>query len=96
MATYLALITFTDQGIKNINGSVERASQFRSEVESVGGTVRDIYWAIGETDGVVIFDVPDEGTAATLLLHLASEGFVRTRSLRLLSEAEFKEAVSKA
>jgi uncharacterized protein with GYD domain len=96
MPTFLALVSFTDQGIKNIHGSIERAEQFRSEVESVGGKVKDIYWAIGEVDGVVIFDAPDGGTAATLLLHLASEGFVRTRCLRVFGADEFKGIITKA
>lgn len=59
-------------------------------METAGGTVREVYWAIGEADGAVIFDAPDEETAVGLLLHLTHKGFVRTRTMRVFRSEEFE------
>lgn len=94
MPRYLSQISYTDRGIQEVKGSIERANQFRSLVEAAGGRVEAIYWAIGDTDGAVIFDAPDEKTAAALLLKLADQGFVRTETLRVYDEKEFESILA--
>lgn len=42
MVRYLSLISFTDQGIRSIDKTCERAGAFRSSVEAVGGGA---FWA---------------------------------------------------
>lgn len=91
MIRYLSLINFTDQGIRDVNHSIERASSFGKEVEAVGGKLLSQYWAVGDSDGCVLFEAPDEHTGAALLLSLAKEGNVRTRTMRLFDESEFKQ-----
>jgi len=95
MLSYLSLVNFTDQGIRDVKDSVQRAAGFRSAVETAGGTVREVYWAIGEADGAVIFDAPDEETAVALLLSLAHNGFVRTRTMRVFGAEEFEKVLAK-
>lgn len=89
MCRYLSLINLTDQGIKDIGHSTDRASAFNEMVEAAGGKVVSVYWAVGEYDGAVIFEAPDEQTAASLLLKLGKEGNVRTHSLRIFEADEF-------
>ncbi len=95
MPSYLSLINFTDQGIRDVKDSMHRAGEFRSTVEAAGGTVHNIYWALGEADGAVIFDAPDEDTAAALLLHLVRDGYVRTRTLQIYDSKEFEKILAK-
>lgn len=94
MPRYLSTLCFTDQGVQAVNDSMTRAEGFKETVEKVGGKVEAIYWAVGDADGVVIFDAPDEPTAASLLLKLAHDGFVRTKTLRVYDSTEFKAIVS--
>jgi len=94
MVRYLSLISFTEQGIRAVDKSVERAGKFRAAVEAAGGKVSAMYWAVGECDGAFIFEAPDETTAARLLLTLGKLGNVRTRSLRVFNEAEFQTVAS--
>ena len=89
MVRYLALINFTDEGIRKVEQSASRAAKFRSAVESAGGKVLSQYWAIGEIDGAVTFEAPNETLAAQLLLRLGRDGHVRSRSVRVFDEAEF-------
>lgn len=90
MVRYLSLMSFTDQGIRGVDQSCERARKFRAAVEGAGGKVQFLYWAVGEFDGAFAFEVPDEATATRLLLSLGKLGNVRTRSLRVYDESEFQ------
>jgi uncharacterized protein with GYD domain len=68
MATFISLASFTDQGIRNVKQSTERAQAFREAAQKAGVTVKDIYWTMGSLDLVVISDAPDDETAMALLL----------------------------
>ena len=48
MPTYVSLIHWTDQGIKNYKDSPSRAADFTKLVESSGGRVRELLWTVGE------------------------------------------------
>lgn len=96
MVRYLALLTFTEKGLHEVQQSCKRADVFRVAVESAKGSVIAQYWAFGEVDGCVVFEVPDEEVAAALLLKLGRAGNVRTRSLRVYDEQEFSRIVAKA
>lgn len=95
MVRYLTLIQLTDQGIRNIGDSASRAAAFAADVERAGGNVVGQYWALGQYDGMVDFQAPDEETAVSLLLKLAHDGFVRTTSQRLLNAEEFQSILAK-
>lgn len=82
MTRHLSLLNFTDRGVTNVKQSAKRADAFRAAVEKVGGKVIAQYWAIGEFDGCVIFETPDDQSAAALLLTLGQDGNVRTKTQR--------------
>jgi hypothetical protein len=50
MMTYVSLINWTEQGIKNFRDTAQRAEEFTKLVESSGGTVRELLWTVGEYD----------------------------------------------
>ena len=93
MVRYLALIQLTDKGAHEIGNSAERATAFSAEVEAAGGKVTAQYWALGQVDGVVIFEAPSDAKAAQLLLQLAKGGYVRTQSSRLFDAGEFQQVI---
>lgn len=93
MVRYLALIQFTDQGAKNVHKSLDRASEFGKSVSDAGGKLISQTWTIGQYDGCVIFEVPDETTGAALLLTLAKDGNVRTQTLRCYDNQEFANLI---
>ena len=95
MAIYISLINFTDQGIRNIKQSPERAQAFRDMVEKAGATVKAIYWTLGNYDLVAITDVPDDATAMTLLLTTGSLGNIRTQTLKGFSAEEMAPILAK-
>jgi uncharacterized protein with GYD domain len=96
MVRYLSLLNFTEQGLRSVQQSPQRAVQFRKSIEAAGGKVVSQYWAVGEADGCIIFEAPSEEAAASLLLALGKLGNVRTRTLRIYDETEFDRISAKS
>ena len=93
MATFIALMNFTDQGIKNVKESPDRYKKFRAMAEERGVTFKDVYWTVGQYDMVVVLEGTDEAVT-TALLKLGSLGNVRSQTLRGYSADEFKSIIS--
>lgn len=95
MPTFVSLINWTEQGVKNFRETPKRASAFRELVEKNGGRVVSIYWTLGEYDIVAITEAPDDETFTALALMLGSLGNVRTASLRAFDQDEFEAILKK-
>ena len=94
MPTYIAIVDFTEQGIRAVQDSPGRADAFRDAAASAGATVKDMYWTSGAHDGLLIVDAPDDATAASLFLSLGKAGNVRTQTMRAFTEQEFHDLVA--
>ncbi len=94
MATFISLVSLTQHGEEEIKQSTERAQGFTEMAARLGATVKDVYWTLGGYDGVLIFDAPDDETAAALLLNLGSKGNVRTKTLRAFSSDQISAILS--
>jgi uncharacterized protein with GYD domain len=88
MPTYVSLIHWTDQGIKNYKDTTSRAGDFIKLVESKGGHVRELLWTVGEYDLVAVADFPDDKTGTATLLQVGSLGSVRSNTMRAFSADE--------
>src|SRR5271165_455830 len=95
MLTYVVLVNFTDQGIRNVKDSPKRAEAFRQMAKTFGATLKEFYWTQGKHDIITIVEAPDEASATALNLSLGALGNVRTESLRAFSAAEMTEIVGK-
>lgn len=94
MNTFIALLDYTDQGIRDIENSPHRADQFNQIAEQAGARVVGQYWTIGSHDGVLILEAPNDEVAASILLRLASSGNVRTTTLRAFEWAEAQDLIA--
>lgn len=88
MGVFIALLDFTDQGIRNLKDSPHRADQFTAMAEKAGAKVVAQYWTIGSHDGVLILEAPSDEVAASILLALGAAGNVRTTTLRAFKWAD--------
>ncbi len=96
MATFVSLINWTEQGVKGFRDSPKRATAFEDLVKKHGGSVKGIYWTLGEYDLVGITEAPDDETATAILLELGALGNVRTTTLRAYDRSEFAKIIKKA
>jgi uncharacterized protein with GYD domain len=92
MPTYISLIKWTDQGIRNVKGAPDRQRQVMQRVEQAGGKLT-IYVTMGEYDAVSILEAPDDQAAMRSLLALGAQGNVRTTTLKAFSREEFEQVV---
>ena len=96
MVTYVSLFHWTEQGVAKLADTVKRAEDFAGAAEKAGARVKQTYWLVGDYDGLLIFEAPDEQTAVALMAKLAKLGNVRTHSLRAFDAAEMKQVLAKA
>jgi uncharacterized protein with GYD domain len=92
MATFISLLNFTDQGIRNVKDSPDRYEAFRAMAEKLGVRVKDLYYTVGHYDVVAIMEGSDEAVT-TALLKVGSLGNVRTETLRGFSLDDMKKIV---
>ncbi len=95
MATFITNIKFSQQGIKDISHTTKRAAIFKAEAKKLGVKVKDIYWTLGEYDGLLILEAPDDEAASAAMLHLGAMGNVHTTTFRAFTAAEMDKIVSK-
>jgi uncharacterized protein with GYD domain len=88
MPSYVSLIHWTEQGIKNYKDTTSRAEDFSKLVESSGGRVRELLWTVGEYDIVAVVDFPDDETGTAALLQVGSLGNVRSNTMRAFNVDE--------
>jgi len=92
MTTFITLVNFTDQGIRNVKESPERFEAFKAAGEKLGVTVKAVFYTVGQYDMMLIVE-GDEATATALLLKVGSLGNVRTQTLRAFSVDEMRKII---
>ena len=93
MAKYIALLNWTDQGIKSIKESPKRVDSVRALAKKNGCEMQDFYMTIGSYDMVAILEAPDDAAAAKLLLTIGSAGNVRSTTLKAFPEDAYRTIV---
>ena len=76
METYVCLMNFTEQGIKNIKESPARLDALKPAIEAAGGKLLGWYLTQGRYDVVTITQGSDAKAAMSLLLAIGMQGNV--------------------
>ncbi|MGJ7508242.1 GYD domain-containing protein [Variovorax sp. GT1P44] len=93
MSTYISLVSFTEQGIRSVKESPNRAEAFTAVATKLGLTIKSMHWTSGAYDLVIVTEGGDEATMAALL-SVGSMGNVRSETLRAYSKDEFKKIIA--
>ena len=93
MPMYVSLVRYTDQGIRTIKDSPARLENVKKMLKSAGGELKQFFLAMGRYDIVLVTEAPNDETVATISLGLASLGNVRTETMRVFTEDEFRKIV---
>lgn len=94
MPSYVLLVNWTDQGIRAVKDSPKRLDAFKQMLKNVGGELRGFYLTLGAYDLVINLEAPSDDVVAKLALGVASQGNVRTTTLKAFPEAEYRKIVS--
>jgi uncharacterized protein with GYD domain len=91
MKTYILLINYTDQGIRNVKESPARLDAARKAAEAMGGKLKEWYLVMGQYDAVVVAEAPSDEVMSRVNLSIAKLGNVRTQTLSALTETEYRK-----
>jgi len=95
MAKYVVLVNWTDQGIRSVTDTTQRADQVRQMVEQLGGRMELLLWTLGRYDLVGIMEAPDAETVAAVGLRIGMQGAVHTETLRAFDAEEMGQILAK-
>jgi uncharacterized protein with GYD domain len=110
MPSYVSLIQFKDQGIRNIKDTVKRGDAAIAEAQKMGLKIVEEYWTMGAYDAVVIFEAPDrirasragdrrqlrdDETMSAFILKVGSLGNVSGQTLRAFRRSEMEGILAK-
>jgi uncharacterized protein with GYD domain len=88
MPKYVVLVSWTDQGIRNVKQTIERTDHGGEIGQKHGLKLEQAYWTVGAYDMVCVFEAPDDEAISTHPLENGSLGNVRTTTLRAYDEEE--------
>lgn len=95
MANFIVLVNFTDQGVRQIRQTGERAKALVSAAGKLDIKIKDIYWTMGGFDAVFIAEAADDETMTAFAMSMGAIGNIRTQTLRAFSANEMNEIVKK-
>jgi uncharacterized protein with GYD domain len=95
MATYISLVQFIDKGIRVAREATQRVAEWAAKVQSMGVSIKQMYWTLVQYDQVCVFEAPDDETATSVLLSADMLGNIRTQTLRALTSAEMEKILAK-
>jgi uncharacterized protein with GYD domain len=95
MPTYISLVQFTDKGIQAAKQTTQRVADWAAKVQSMGVSIKQMYWTLGQYDQVCVFEAPDDETAAAVLLAAEMLGNIRTQTMRAFTASEMDKILAK-
>jgi uncharacterized protein with GYD domain len=95
MATYVGLIQFTDQGIRNIKDTIKRGDAAMAEAEKMGIKIVEEFWTMGAYDVAIVVEAPDDETISAFVLKIGSLGNVKGQTMRAFRRNEMEKILAK-
>ena len=92
MPTYIALMNWTDQGVRGIKDTAKRAENAKALARKMGGKL-DIHYTMGEYDAVSIIEMPSDDAYNRFALASAALGNIRTKTLKAWTPDELQKIV---
>ena len=98
MPLYMSQVSYTSEAWAALTQNPEdRSEVFGRLTEAMGGTLLSWYYTFGEYDVLVIYEAPDESTAAAIVLAATSSGHLSSvRTTVVLSAEQGVETMRKA
>ena len=98
MPKYLIEATYTSEGLNGVlkdKGSGRKAAVEKA-LAGLRGKLESFYFTFGDRDVILIADLPDSVSAASVAFSVCASGLVRTRTTPLLTTEEADQALGKS
>lgn len=98
MPLYMTQVGYTSEAVASLTRNPEdRSEAFGRLAETMGGRLVSFYYSFGEYDVLVIYEAPDDSTAAAMVMAAISPGHLSSaKTTVLLSAEDGMEAMRKA
>ena len=98
MPRYMLQFSYTSDAWKTMmKNPVDRTTTISDLAKSLGGKFESLSYTMGEYDGFVIAELPDDATAMAFALRATGGGHVKaTKTTKLFSAQEAMTAMKKA
>ena len=96
MPKFLIEASYTPEGLRGLvkDKASGRQAAINESLNSLGGKLEGVYYALGDADVYVFCDCPDHVTAAALSLAVSATGLVRTKTIPLMTVQETDRALA--
>lgn len=95
MASYVVLFQWTDQGIRNAKDTTKRAAAAGAMARKFGVKITDFLWTLGQYDGVLLLEAPNDEAATAFAIKVGSLGNIKSQTLRAFRAKEFDKILAK-
>jgi uncharacterized protein with GYD domain len=98
MPKFLIEASYTLDGVKGVQsaGGSSRRDAVAAVAESVGGQLESFHFAFGDSDAIVIVDLPDNESAAAVALTVNAAGGAVVKTVVLLTPEEVDAAAKRS
>ena len=94
MPTFIAMLSWTDQGIRSVKDTPKRVQAAREMGKKVGVEIKQIFLTSGEFDILAVIEAPQYDNVAKYAMTAGLQGNVRSRTIRAWTEAEMLKLIS--
>ncbi len=95
MPTYVSLLNWSEQGIRNVRDTLDRLKRAEETAEKYGVRFVETYYTVGPYDIVTVMEAADEESATAVLLALGAAGNVRSTTLRAYDPEEMSQIIQR-
>jgi uncharacterized protein with GYD domain len=94
MPKYMYRVSYTQSGIQGVmkEGGTSRKELVEKMAAQMGGSIEAFYFTFGESDVVVIADMPDDATAAAISMAVGASGAASIETTVLLEPSTVDKA----
>jgi uncharacterized protein with GYD domain len=94
MPTFIAMLSWTDQGIRTVKETPKRLQAAKEAAKRMGIEMKHVFLTTGEFDVLSILEASDGDKIAKFALATGAQGNIRTRTVRAWPESEMLKLIS--
>ena len=96
MSKFLIEGSYTAEGLRGLakDKASGRQAVVKEALESLGGKLEGVYFALGDADVYVLCECPDHVSAAALSMAVSASGLIHIKTIPLLTVAETDRALT--
>jgi len=93
--TYIRLVKFSDQGVRNVRSMSDQMAEARKIIEANDAKLVNSWSTLGRYDVIAVLEAPDDRTMMRISALIAEKVHVQAETLPAIPSSEFAKLVGK-